>query len=162
MILKRLTLAFVLSLLTLQGCSTSPLGRSQLLMQNEASLAASAQQEYQKMKNEVPISKDKALTAYVNCVVAPLTKEVVGDNWEVTLFESDQVNAFALPGGKIGVYTGILKFANNPIVSALERFTAQYRSGNFSPLSTFIIPFCSGSKDAQRLESRPANLDHAR
>ncbi|OYZ03867.1 MAG: hypothetical protein B7Y29_07615 [Thiotrichales bacterium 16-46-22] len=140
--LKRLTAALVLSLLTLQGCSTSPLGRSQLLMQNEASLAASAEQEYLKMKKEVPISKDKALTAYINCVVAPLTKEVVGDNWEVTLFESDQVayincvvapltkevvgdnwevtlfesdqvNAFALPGGKIGVYTGILKFANN-------------------------------------------------
>lgn len=111
--LKRLTAALVLSLLTLQGCSTSPLGRSQLLMQNEASLAASAEQEYLKMKKEVPISKDKALTAYINCVVAPLSKEVVGDNWEVTLFESDQVNAFALPGGKIGVYTGILKFANN-------------------------------------------------
>lgn len=113
MIFKRLTLATVLSALTLQGCSTSPLGRSQLLMQNEDSLTASAQQEYQKMKKEVPISKNKALTDYVNCVVNPLTQEVVGDNWEVTLFESDQVNAFALPGGKIGVYTGILKFANN-------------------------------------------------
>ena len=51
--LKRLTAALVLSLLTLQGCSTSPLGRSQLLMQNEASLAASAEQEYLKMKKEV-------------------------------------------------------------------------------------------------------------
>ena len=113
MMLKHLTLTLIASLLFISGCSTSPLGRSQLLMQNEESLAASAQQSYLKMKKEVPISKDKALTAYVNCVVAPLTKEVVGDHWEVTLFESDQVNAFALPGGKIGIYTGILKFANN-------------------------------------------------
>ncbi|MCI4411934.1 MAG: M48 family metallopeptidase [Thiotrichales bacterium] len=97
----------------LPGCATSPLGRTQLLMQNEASLASSAAQSYQQMKKDVPISKNKALTAYVNCVVTPLTQEVVGDNWEVTLFESDEVNAFALPGGKIGVYTGILKVANN-------------------------------------------------
>lgn len=99
--------------LIIQGCATSPLGRTQLLMQNEDSLAATALQEYQNMKAEVPVSKNKALTNYVNCVVKPLTAEVVGDNWEVTLFESDEINAFALPGGKIGVYTGILKVANN-------------------------------------------------
>ena len=33
------------------------------------------------------------------------------DSWEVVVFDSDQVNAFALPGGKIGVYTGLLKVA---------------------------------------------------
>jgi metalloendopeptidase OMA1, mitochondrial len=32
-------------------------------------------------------------------------------DWEFKLIESDQVNAFCLPGGKIGVYTGILKVA---------------------------------------------------
>ena len=33
--------------------------------------------------------------------------------WEVVVFDSEQVNAFALPGGKIGVYTGLLKVAEN-------------------------------------------------
>lgn len=98
---------------TLTACATSPLGRSQLLMQNDAGLAASAAHEYEQLKKEVPISKNKALTQYVHCVVKPLTDEVVGE-WEVTLFESDQVNAFAMPGGKIGIYTGILKVAHNP------------------------------------------------
>lgn len=34
-------------------------------------------------------------------------------NWEFTLIDSPTVNAFCLPGGKIGVYTGILKIAEN-------------------------------------------------
>jgi predicted Zn-dependent protease len=34
--------------------------------------------------------------------------------WEVSLLRSDQVNAFCLPGGKIVVYTGILRVAETP------------------------------------------------
>ena len=34
-------------------------------------------------------------------------------NWEIKLIESDQKNAFALPGGKIAIYTGILPVAKN-------------------------------------------------
>ena len=33
--------------------------------------------------------------------------------WEIKLIESDQKNAFALPGGKIAIYTGILSIAKN-------------------------------------------------
>jgi predicted Zn-dependent protease len=33
--------------------------------------------------------------------------------WEVTLFQDNAANAFALPGGKIGVYTGLLNVAKN-------------------------------------------------
>ena len=44
--------------------------------------------------------------------------QAVGDKmpeakWEFVLFESKDVNAFALPGGKVGVYTGLLKLAEN-------------------------------------------------
>lgn len=43
---------------------------------------------------------------------------VVGDSggkfdWEVSVIRSDQANAFCLPGGKIAVYTGILKLTQN-------------------------------------------------
>lgn len=103
---------FVIACTTLTACATSPLGRTQFLMQNDNALASTALKEYDQMKKETPISKNKALTAYVQCVVKPLTQEVVGE-WEVTLFDDPQVNAFALPGGKIGVYTGILVPANN-------------------------------------------------
>ncbi len=37
-----------------------------------------------------------------------------GFKWEASVIESDQANAFALPGGKIAVYTGILPIVANP------------------------------------------------
>ena len=37
----------------------------------------------------------------------------VRGQWEVVVFDDEQVNAFALPGGKIGVYTGLLNVAEN-------------------------------------------------
>jgi predicted Zn-dependent protease len=69
------------------------------------------------MKKDVPISKDKATNDFVLCVADAITANVPksahqGD-WEVVVFDSAQVNAFALPGGKIGVYTGILNVTEN-------------------------------------------------
>jgi predicted Zn-dependent protease len=40
-------------------------------------------------------------------------REIPNAEWEFVVFESDDVNAFALPGGKVGVYTGLLKLAEN-------------------------------------------------
>jgi len=48
--------------------------------------------------------------------VAPKIIRAAGGNpaeWEVEVFDSDQLNAFALPGGKIGFYTGILDLMEN-------------------------------------------------
>ena len=61
-----------------------------------------------------PKSNDERVNRYVRCVASAVTAEAPGSHaWEVRVFESAQVNAFALPGGKIGVYTGILKVAEN-------------------------------------------------
>src|SRR5512137_1049375 len=63
-----------------------------------------------KMKKEVPISNDAAANALLQKVgkriaaVAPLPNA----QWEFVVFESKEANAFCLPGGKVGVYTGLL------------------------------------------------------
>ena len=50
----------------------------------------------------------------VECVARAITAQVpTRIAWEVQTFESKDVNAFALPGGKIGVYTGLLKVASS-------------------------------------------------
>ncbi|MCS7206133.1 MAG: M48 family metallopeptidase [Leptospiraceae bacterium] len=70
---------------------------------------------FQKIKAETPIEKDPKINQYVQCVANHILSVAVDPTgvkeWEVVVFRSDMVNAFALPGGKIGVYTGILKVA---------------------------------------------------
>lgn len=57
------------------------------------------------MKKDIPISKDKKINAYVQCVAKHVTDVIPSQpgfqSWEVVVFDSKQVNAFALPGGKL-------------------------------------------------------------
>src|SRR5215211_5925723 len=39
--------------------------------------------------------------------------ELPDAKWEFVVFDSKQLNAFALPGGKVGVYTGLLQLAES-------------------------------------------------
>jgi predicted Zn-dependent protease len=40
-------------------------------------------------------------------------RELPNAQWEFVVFESEQINAFALPGGKVGVYTGLINLAGS-------------------------------------------------
>ena len=99
------------------ACATSPLGRSQLVLFPEAEMATMGVAAYDKLKKEMPISQDAAKQRYVRCVADAITAQLTAAEsagpWEVTLFEEDSANAFALPGRKIGVHTGLLEVASN-------------------------------------------------
>jgi predicted Zn-dependent protease len=98
------------------GCSATPTGRNQLLLYSDSQMTTLGAQSFEQMKSEQPINHDSAINRYVQCVATIVTRDVekVGFNdWEIVVFESDQVNAFALPGGKIGVYTGLLRVAKD-------------------------------------------------
>ncbi len=95
----------------LAGCYTVPeTGRRSLNFMSEGEEMKLGFSEFEKMKKEVPISKDAAAKALVEGVgkriaaVAPLPNA----QWEFVVFDSKEANAFCLPGGKVGVYTGIL------------------------------------------------------
>ena len=70
---------------------------------------------FDEMKSKGKVSHDARLQNYVSCVTNKLIFELPNDfsqqDWEVVVFEDEAPNAFALPGGKVGVHTGILSVA---------------------------------------------------
>lgn len=107
---------FVLSLLfagLASSCVHSPTGRSRLLLFPEGQMAQLGTHAYEEIKLEKPATSDVAAQGYVQCIADAITRNVGGE-WELTVFEDDTPNAFALPGGKIGVHTGLLRLAQKP------------------------------------------------
>ncbi len=73
---------------------------------------------FRQIKAKTPIEKGRRVNTYVRCIakaILEVTKDDTGVKvWEVVVFKNKTPNAFALPGGKIGVHTGILTVANSP------------------------------------------------
>ena len=104
-------------LLVFVGCATSPLGRSQLKLFPDDQLAQMGSQSFAKIKQDKEISQDPQRNAYVSCVATALIAQLSPEwqsGWEVVIFEDPSVNAFAVPGRRIGVHSGILKVATSP------------------------------------------------
>ena len=109
-------------LLILAGCAVSPTGRRQVILMSPLEMSQMGETAFAQMKESQPRSTDSARTAYVQCVaqaiIAELTpaelRPVAIASWEVELFADRTANAFALPGGKMGVHTGLLRVATTP------------------------------------------------
>jgi predicted Zn-dependent protease len=106
----------LLPIVLLAGCATAPeTGRQQLLLISPAEEARMGLQAFQQIKREEPIvasGRDAAMVREVGqriARVAPLPNA----QWEFVLFRDDSPNAFALPGGKVGINTGILPITQN-------------------------------------------------
>lgn len=116
-------LNFKISLSTLfasafiSACATSPTGRSQLTLFPDSQMTELGAKSFDEIKAKVPKETDPKVIQYVKCVSEAITRESAGrtesDNWEVVVFKDKSANAFALPGGKIGVHTGLLAVAKN-------------------------------------------------
>ena len=98
------------------GCTTVPeTGRKQFNFLTPDQEMEMGLTSFNQMKAGVPISNDAEKAAMVERVgkriaaVAPLPDA----QWEFVLFESEEPNAFCLPGGKVGVYTGILPYTRD-------------------------------------------------
>jgi predicted Zn-dependent protease len=69
-------------------------------------------QAFDTLKRDKKISYNAQYNQATTCIANAIT-QVVGGNWEVVVFEDSSPNAFALPGNKIGVHTGMLQLADN-------------------------------------------------
>lgn len=110
------SLSILVGVLFFTACATSPTGRSQLLIFPEGQMNQMGVAAFSDMKKKSKVVGSKVTDSYVNCVANAII-DVLPNNsqqtWEVVVFDDDSVNAFALPGGKIGVHTGLLTVATN-------------------------------------------------
>ena len=112
----------------INSCTTAPItDRKQLKLIPEAKLNAQAAQIYEKVKEKEKLIKDTksikeikeigkkmedAISIYFDKSALP--DPTVNFNWEYILIDNDKVkNAWCMPGGKIAVYSGMLKVTKN-------------------------------------------------
>jgi Zn-dependent protease with chaperone function len=96
------------------SCATAPVThRSQLILVSSAYEAQLGAQAFEAVGKKGKRSRDPAPIAVVERIGSRIAAaSALQANWEFAVFEDDkQVNAFALPGGKVGVYTGIFPVA---------------------------------------------------
>jgi predicted Zn-dependent protease len=95
------------------ACTTVPVtGRHELNFISADQEMALGLSSFDQLKTNTPVNRDPALNAMVQRVgrrIAEVAgKDLPNAQWEFVVFESPEANAFCLPGGKVGVYTGIL------------------------------------------------------
>ncbi|MFN2301478.1 MAG: M48 family metallopeptidase, partial [Gammaproteobacteria bacterium] len=69
---------------------------------------------FAQMRQQQTVSRDARINSYVRCVTDAITRTLDSPyKWQVEVFQDDSANAFALPGGHIGVHTGLLAVAQD-------------------------------------------------
>lgn len=110
-------LSALIAFVFLAGCYTVPeTGRRSFNILTPSEEIAMGASSFSKIKTEEKISTNTTLNEQVQRVGKRIStavgKDLSGAEWEFVLFENDTPNAFALPGGKVGVYTGLFNFAH--------------------------------------------------
>jgi metalloendopeptidase OMA1, mitochondrial len=112
----RASVAIIALSLLLAGCQTAPVtGRQQLILMSDQEASAMGLQAYDQILQEKGVANDPQKTALVRQVGERIVKvtPLANLDWQINLINDDTPNAFALPGGYIGVNTGLFTVAQN-------------------------------------------------
>lgn len=92
------------------------MSRANALFTSEKEVLRESRLQWLTMKRSMPRPADERIQPFVECIsrsiIATLEEPFASMDWEVVVFDDDAANAFAMPGGKIGVFTGIFKVAD--------------------------------------------------
>jgi len=93
------------------GCASA----AKFFAPSDAQLIPLAAEAWEQTKKETPISKDPAANARLQAIGKKISAVVPVQNaaWEFVVFDSKELNAFVLPGGKVGFYKGLMDFSEN-------------------------------------------------
>ena len=156
----------------LHACATAPItDRKQLKLIPEHKLNAQAAKIYEQVKAKEKLSTDttklkeiKDIGKNMEIVISKYFNEkgtgdpTIGFDWEYILIENDKVkNAWCMPGGKIAIYSGILKVTKNKnglaavmgheIAHAVAKHSVERASrGVLLQTSASVIDILSGGK----------------
>ena len=118
-VMKTLLLSAAIAM-AVSACATttSPTGRKQYVgAVSQQQLDQLGAQAFAEVKAKKAQTTDPRQRNYVGCVVNSLVAQLPTQwrttGWEYAVFVDKEPNAFALPGGKVGVYTGIFTVAKN-------------------------------------------------
>lgn len=108
-----LLIAGISSFVLLTSCYTVPVtGRTAMVLLPQSEEFALGMQAYNDVRSNTPLSRDAVLIRRVQTVGARIA--AVSDYphwpWEFTVFQEDTPNAWCLPGGKVGVYSGLMRY----------------------------------------------------
>lgn len=114
---SRLLLASLAALL-LAACHQVPVtGRRAMNIVDEKEVTKMSIAMFDDMKRQYRVSRDRAMNAQLQRVGERISKVVFWDmpdaDWEFVVFDVPQINAFAMAGGKVGVFSGLFKIAKN-------------------------------------------------
>lgn len=113
--IKQIVSVFFLVLLIVGCTSKTPYtNRSQMILISDEKELALGEQSYEKTLKESKVienTKDSKRVKEIGKRIAKVANK--NYDWEFNLIENKAKNAFCLPGGKVVVYTGILKVAKN-------------------------------------------------
>ncbi|MEO0817175.1 MAG: M48 family metalloprotease [Pseudomonadota bacterium] len=98
------------------GCSTNPYtGEQELNFFSDAQIGQMAATAWSDMKAQTPQTSNSRVREQVmrtwNRTVQSSPK--ANEQWDVAVFDTDDVNAFVMPGNRVGVYRGMLELAEN-------------------------------------------------
>jgi predicted Zn-dependent protease len=120
--LRYLTLgALLIGTALLAGCERTPAGRLQLALVPESIMTDMGTQAFADMRQQRPLVQHGTTPARVRCVLDRITDQVAAvypearapAEWQIAVFDDASPNAFALPGGHVGVHSGLLNVASN-------------------------------------------------
>lgn len=135
MTMKKVFMPVIGLMMLIAGCKTNAItGRSQLALVSEEALQQEAVSQYRSFLSEHKVispsaNKDAEMVRRVGRRIANaiteyykskgLSHALDGYNWEFSLVQSPEVNAWCMPGGKVVVYTGLLNVTQNEAALAI-------------------------------------------
>lgn len=152
-------LGFIAISTTLYSCFKNPVtGRSSLNLADESTMRQEASVAYSSQLAQHQVVTGTAQAQMINKVGQKISAAVAqylqsrgqqdlikGYNWQFTLLQSNEVNAWCMPGGKVAFYTGILPIAQDEkgvaVVMGHEIAHAIARHGNERVSNTMVAQY---------------------